>query len=965
MVQLKKKESLNKTIAVKKKKAKKPKALASKAKADQMIDWIHSYASKRFNIRTMDERKTIPADVMLALGNQGMLGMQISEHYHGKNLSFTDTARVVEQLASLDMSLALFVGLSNANLIPLSRYASISIKNTYLPLLADGKGIAAFAYTEAAAGANVHGITTTAIRTEEGKWRIDGQKIWVGSAGVSTVINVFVKLKHHKADPGSITCFLLPTDLPGITIKAEHDTMGLKSMVQNVVEFDNVVVDSSYMLGKEGQGLEIAEECMQFSRAGLAAICLGGMKRALSLMSSYSQNRTVATGLLYDHPTTIHRLTAVRRNIVLLETLFNALTKRMDRKTAMPPIIAMANKVLASESIWQTIDDAMQVIGGRSYDEANMLPKMMRDARVFRIFEGPTETLLDYMGSYLLSNSKEICLWLEKEFSATGSAARLSAGVAIVAAHAVSPDQQLHIKQKLGRYFLYELLAAVMHPKAHKHPDIVTWISNQASQYEQEVEAAMHPEEYHPLQAAIEKSVMEIAQLLPHYGASTKTKESDIDQLLTKQTLHLHDEELSAKHALTDAIKHSKMRMWLTDWCQENIKLTLTDEMLEKPMVFYGVDSLSVIMLQESVKQDFDIDLTAELFYEYPTFSAFVEYLDNEYARKKSTVIALKKASLPKPIPPKQKFKTIPSAEYTPWLSTYLNGGYSDDIIALHTITLSEGRIEGLIDVTKYFMPTDGHYHIPIFYLRRIIIGVLGLYMEAKGLKPSAHDVPYTDRLEVNFIEPIVETKEIPFVIAVKHQQCEDGALNYAIEFSINHSAFIGSSIVRVPLKGQKRDTLPRGYHALEAATTILKPKLPKSISQIAKTDGFQFKQVKVSQDVLKAELSLSRKNKKNAFDNAISTNDLVVMAASQAAIVFACKDNGFDKKPGEFYAIHITQHVKHSKAPLSLKDSYDLEVFSKKRIAESDRVLYRIDYQIDGGILHGEVDFVLPLPKK
>ena len=211
------------------------------------------------------------------------------------------------------------------------------------------------------------------------------------------MINVFVQ--HPEAS--GISGFAISKGTPGLRQGPEALTMGMRGMVQNTVYLEGVAVSAAQLLGQPGQGMTVAQDAMMYGRLAIASACIGGMKRCAQLMLRYSSRRTVSTGRLLDNPITLSRLGGLTAQIEALSALVGWIAQRLDEGEAVSPEAYTACKILAPEFYWQAADDLVQCLGGRGYIETNMAPQMLRDARVLRIFEGPTETLAMHLGAQI------------------------------------------------------------------------------------------------------------------------------------------------------------------------------------------------------------------------------------------------------------------------------------------------------------------------------------------------------------------------------------------------------------------------------------------------------------------------------------------------------------------------------------------------------------------------------------
>lgn len=378
----------------------------SRTRADEIIAWLRWYGEHRINSRLMDERRSIPPYVVLDFGRRGILGLQAPLDAGGVALTHRDAFRVLEQLAAIDTTLCSFVGVHNVlGVRPLVRFGTEEQCRRLLPDLASGRQLASFAFTEPGAGSNPLAIAATATAAGTG-WILHGSKKWIGTAAWAGCMHVFVRQDSAAGGHDGITAFVLPQDRPGLRQGAEELTMGMRAMVQNAVHLDAVSVGPEDLLGAVGQGLPIAYDIMRYARLAVAAASLGVMKRSLQLMTRYASRRSIGTGLLLDNVVTRERLTQLTAETSALEAFVYAFASWLDRDLPVPEELFAAAKVAGPEAAWRATDQLMQLLGARGYIETNGVPQMLRDARLLRIFEGPSETMLMFVGSRLLAGAR-------------------------------------------------------------------------------------------------------------------------------------------------------------------------------------------------------------------------------------------------------------------------------------------------------------------------------------------------------------------------------------------------------------------------------------------------------------------------------------------------------------------------------------------------------------------------------
>ncbi|MBE9235321.1 MAG: acyl-CoA dehydrogenase family protein [Sphaerospermopsis kisseleviana] len=382
----------------------------SRQKSVEIIYWLRDYAQRRINSRLMDERRCITPHIVLDFGKKGLLGMLVPQSSGGVGLTYRDMFQVVQQLAAIDLNLASFVGVNNVlGIYPILKYGTPQIKETYLPNLAQGRDLAAFAITEPSAGSNPRGIKAEAHADGNGGWLLSGTKIWSGSASWSTMINTFAHVIDEQGESLGVTAFTIPEDAPGLRQGAEAPTMGMRGMVQNTIHLEQVKANRENILGEIGLGFAVAQDAMQLGRLGIAVMCIGGMKRCAQLMLRYATGRSIGIERLIDQQITLQRLSHLTAAIGAVECLVNFIATSLDEEKFVPPEAYLVTKIIAPELMWQAADNLVQLLGGRGYIESNIAPQIFRDARLFRIFEGPTETLQMHLGLLALYHTSQLC----------------------------------------------------------------------------------------------------------------------------------------------------------------------------------------------------------------------------------------------------------------------------------------------------------------------------------------------------------------------------------------------------------------------------------------------------------------------------------------------------------------------------------------------------------------------------
>ena len=368
--------------------------------------WLREYSASRLDLSHADERRSLPPHVFLDFGRKGLLGINGEPEFGGLDLSPSDCFFVAQQFGAIDLSLSISVLLQSFLVTqPIRRFASESIKEKYLRDLVSGRMLGSFCLTEKCAGSDPRRIQTSARKQSDGTWRINGEKIWSGNAAWAGVLLVFAKtFDSHNTELG-ITGFIVDRNARGIEAGGEARTMGLRAMPQSATRFVDVEVAADGVLGEVGQGLKIAGETMTFARLMIAAICLGTMRRCLKIATVYVRRRRIGSGAMELNPNVLQILEESLSEAVALEVLVHHAGQVLDARETLPDEFYAAIKILAPEMLGRISDQCLQLLGRRGYIETNELSRITRDARVLRIFEGPTETLAAHLGARIWNDA--------------------------------------------------------------------------------------------------------------------------------------------------------------------------------------------------------------------------------------------------------------------------------------------------------------------------------------------------------------------------------------------------------------------------------------------------------------------------------------------------------------------------------------------------------------------------------
>jgi acyl-CoA synthetase (AMP-forming)/AMP-acid ligase II/alkylation response protein AidB-like acyl-CoA dehydrogenase/acyl carrier protein len=629
----------------------------SERKVKDLGAWLRSYAGERLNSRLMDERRSIPPYVVLDLGNRGVLGLQAPERYGGLDLDNRAFARVLEQLAAIDLTLASFVTVNNClGVRPILLHASAEKRDELLPILAPGRELAAFAMTEPGAGSNVRGIVAQGRPDGAGGWRLWGTKIWSGSAAWAGVINTFVRIDHGEPGaPRGVTGFIVRQGSPGLRMGPEALTMGLRAMVQNEVRLEGVRVTPADMLGDLGEGMIPAMDTMEFGRFSVAALSIGVIKRCLQLMVRHAGRRSIATGKLLANPVTLVRISDLTAAATALEALVAVVAERLDRKLPVPPELFCTCKSAGAEFAWRAADLLVQQLAGRGYVETNIAPQILRDARILRIFEGPTEAMNAHIGSRLTHRPEDLRHLLAEDLQQPTVAAEIAVAAARILERCAGLRQlsdpqaaeqwAFSLAGEVGAYGI--LLACIKHQAQLAPSPLLRRAEEWArSRFDRRLAKALAT-------TAAEAVLLEAAEAERMVAAYVETI-GDIEQSMSDEQRYRdplierdpadgatsspaaapppnaddHGVPAAANGAaVNDTGRAREISAWLADWLGQAFDRPASDIGAADMFSEFGMDSVRAMMLISALEDWLGVDLPPTLIWDYPSVGAAARHL--------------------------------------------------------------------------------------------------------------------------------------------------------------------------------------------------------------------------------------------------------------------------------------------------------------------------------------------------
>jgi acyl-CoA dehydrogenase family protein 9 len=358
-----------------------------KASFDAFGSWLKG-REKEF--REWDVKGDMPPEFIQQMREFGLFSFVIPEQYGGLGFSSSAYSRAIQELAKHEGSIAITAGAhSSIGMRGLLLYGNDEQKSRYLSKLASGEMIAAFCLTEPGSGSDAASIKTHAVRKGD-KWVLNGEKLWITNGGIADFFTVFAKTDTKE---GKMTAFIVTRDMGGVTNGPHEDKMGLRANSTTTILLENVEVADANVLGEVGKGFKVAMRILNAGRTGLGGGSVGAMKHAIELSTKQAKQRTQFGQPISDFGLIKQKIGHMVVECFAAESTVSLVAGLVDQGYEDYAVEAAISKVFATEALWRTIDEALQVAGGNGFMREFPYERMMRDCRINRIFEGTNEIL--------------------------------------------------------------------------------------------------------------------------------------------------------------------------------------------------------------------------------------------------------------------------------------------------------------------------------------------------------------------------------------------------------------------------------------------------------------------------------------------------------------------------------------------------------------------------------------------
>ncbi len=350
----------------------------------------HEFAEREIRPKeaAYDEHSTHPADVIAKAHEIGLMNLHVPEAYGGLGLCCFDGILVNEELNWGCAGIGTAIVANGLGCGPVILFGTEEQKREWLTPLTEEPILCSFALSEPNAGSDVSGIQTTAVRHGD-EYVVNGSKMFITNAGHAGWLVVFVKTDKDKGHKG-LSAFVVPTDLDGVTVEKHLDKMGQRATDTSALAFNDVVVPAANRLGEEGQGFKIAMTVLDFTRPGTAMGAVGVAQAAFEHACQYSKER-VQFGMPIAMNQGVNFLIADMATKIEAARLLCWQAAWLVDQGKRATLQSSHAKRFAADICMEVTTDAVQIFGGYGYMKEFPVEKLMRDAKLYQIYEGTSQ----------------------------------------------------------------------------------------------------------------------------------------------------------------------------------------------------------------------------------------------------------------------------------------------------------------------------------------------------------------------------------------------------------------------------------------------------------------------------------------------------------------------------------------------------------------------------------------------
>ena len=347
----------------------------------------------------LDEREEFPHEIIKDIAQADLSGLYIEEQYGGYGGGSFDIVLALEQFARGCVGIATSFAANALGAYPIIIGGSEELKQKYLPSLASGEKLAAFALTEANAGSDASGIQTTAVLDGD-EWVLNGTKQWITNGGEANIYTV-IAITNKSKGPRGASMFVVEDTDPGFSYGPKEKKLGIRASSTRELIFKDCRIPKDRIVGREGTGFITVMKTLDKSRPGIAILGVGLAQAALDEAVTYAKQRVQFGKPIISFQAVQHLLADMAIQTEAARALVYQSAKHIDAHPKQMSKASSMCKVFATDVAMKVTTDAVQVLAGYGYMREYPVEKMMRDAKILQIYEGTNQIQRNVVGQEL------------------------------------------------------------------------------------------------------------------------------------------------------------------------------------------------------------------------------------------------------------------------------------------------------------------------------------------------------------------------------------------------------------------------------------------------------------------------------------------------------------------------------------------------------------------------------------
>ena len=357
-----------------------------------MQKMVRDFAEKEIApiVEEMEETDRFPREVIKRMGELGLMGIPIPEAYGGAEMDYTSYIIAIHELSKVSATVGVILSVhTSVGTLPILAFGTEEQKKRYIPKLATGEYLGAFALTEPSSGSDASSMKTRAVRDGD-HYILNGSKIFITNGGEADTYVAFARTNPDEKGSKGVTAFIIERDMPGFSIGKKEKKMGLNGSNTVEVIFEDCRVPVENRLGEEGQGFKIAMANLESGRIGIAAQSLGIAEAALNYATAYAKERHQFGKPIGQNQGLGFKLADMATEVEAAKLLTYRAADMKNHGIPCMQEVSMA-KLFASKAAVKASIEAVQVYGGYGYTKDYPVERLFRDAKVCEIYEGTSE----------------------------------------------------------------------------------------------------------------------------------------------------------------------------------------------------------------------------------------------------------------------------------------------------------------------------------------------------------------------------------------------------------------------------------------------------------------------------------------------------------------------------------------------------------------------------------------------